>query len=144
MPARHVFISYSHQDKPFVERLEQRLQKEGIDIWRDEKDATAGRLERQINDAIFEKDALLLVFSQHSCGSDWVEWEASRAREVEKQEDRDVLCPIALDDAWKTATWRGPLQFQIQDYNILDFSDPGRFDGIVDRLIAGLRSYYGP
>ena len=104
MPARHVFISYSHQDKPFVERLEQRLQQEGIDTWRDEKDATAGRLERQINDAIFEKDALLLVFSQHSCGSDWVEWEASRAREVEKQEGRDVLCPIALDDAWKSAT----------------------------------------
>ena len=76
MPARHVFISYSHQDKPFVERLEQRIQQEGIDIWRDEKAATSGRLERQINDAIFQKDALLLVFSQHSCGSDWVEWEA--------------------------------------------------------------------
>ncbi len=144
MPTRHVFISYSHHDKPFVERLAQHLRQEGTDTWRDEKAAVAGRLERQINDAIFEKDALLLVFSQHSCGSDWVEWEASRAREVEKQEGRDVLCPIALDDAWKTTTWRGPLQFQIQDYNILDFSDPGRFDEIVDRLVAGLRSYYGP
>ena len=123
--------------------MEQRLQQEGIDTWRDEKDATAGRLERQINDAIFEKDALLLVFSQHSCGSDWVEWEASRAREVEKQEGRDVLCPIALDDAWKTVTWRGPLQFQIQDYNILDFSDTGRFDKMAGRLIAGLKRYYG-
>lgn len=144
MSARHVFISYAHQDKTFVERLEQRLKQEGIATWRDEKSSIAGRLERQIRDAIFEKDALLLVFSQHSCGSDWVEWEASRAREVEKQQGRDVLCPIALDDAWKTATWRRPLQFQIQDYNILNFSDSGRFDEMVNRLIAGLKSYYGP
>ena len=121
MPARHVFISYSHQDRPFVGRLEQRLQQEGIDTWRDEKAAVAGRLERQINDAIFEKDALLLVFSKHSCGSYWVEWEASRAREVEskrsvveKQEGHDVLCPIALDGTWNTATWRGRFSFRFR------------------------------
>lgn len=41
-------------------------------------------------------------------------------------------------------TWRGPLQFQIQDYNILDFSDPTRFSEMADRLILGLKSYYGP
>lgn len=144
MTARHVFLSYSHQDRLFVERLERRLRDEGIDTWRDEKATVAGRLERQIDYAIFEKDALLLVFSKHSCNSDWVEWEASRAREVERQQDRDVLCPIALDGAWKTATWRGPLKYQIQDYSILDFSDPNRFDEMVNRLIAGLRSYYGP
>ena len=42
---------------------------------------------------------------------------------MEKETQRDVLCPIALNDSWKTCDWEGPLRKQIQKYNILDFSE---------------------
>ena len=31
----HIFISYSHKDKKYVEKLEQKLLDEGFDVWID-------------------------------------------------------------------------------------------------------------
>lgn len=137
---RYVFISYSHHDAPFVEQLEQRFDKLGIRFWRDKHDLKAGRIETQIDRAIGVHSIVLLVLSKHSVASDWVEWEVSKARAVEKLHKRDVICPIALDDAWKTADWPGPLRRQIEDYHILDLSSPTEKD--FAKLIDGLNLFY--
>lgn len=58
---------------------------------------------------------------------------------------RDVLCPVALDNAWKTSNWPGPLRRQIQDYNVLDFSqwrDADTLKGQFQKLINGLQNFY--
>lgn len=122
-----VFISYTRKDEPFVEAIEKRLDEKGVRCWWDVHDMKAGRLERQIDRAIDLNPLVLLVLSERSVESDWVEWEASRARDLEKRlkregTPRDVLCPVALDDAWKNCDWPGYLRQQIEDYNILDFS----------------------
>ena len=60
------------------------------------------------------------MLSESSVDSDWVEHELEQARQKEKQEGRDVLCPVSLDNAWKAKTdvlWR-----QLKKKNILDFS----------------------
>ena len=44
------------------------------------------------------------------------------ARKLEIETERDVLCPVALDDAWKTCRWPARLREQIEEYLILDFS----------------------
>lgn len=155
MAAKHLFLSYSTDDKKFADKLQARLEAAGYEVFRDSKDGTAGPLDRQLEERIQQADALVLVFSENSVCSPWVEWEASvaQARERERRlKDRKlkrkkgplyVLCPIALDDSWKDADWRGPLKFQIQDYTILDFSKPRQFDSMFDRLHDGLQRWYG-
>ena len=122
-----VFLCYSQEDRPFVDALEKLLDEHGINCWRDVYDLKAGRVEAQIDRAIEQNPLVLLVLSERSVESDWVEWEASRARDLERSyrkagQERDVLCPIALDQAWKDCTWPQILRRQIADYHVLDFS----------------------
>jgi hypothetical protein len=48
---------------------------------------------------------VLLILSEHSLKSNWVEHEFRTARLLEKEMRRNVLCPVALDDSWKTDPW---------------------------------------
>ena len=85
------------------------------------------------------------MLSEESVESDWVEWEVRKARELEKKEKRDVLCPVALDDAWKTCSWPERLRVQIEEYNILDFSewqDEAAMEQQFEKLIDGLGMFY--
>ena len=87
----------------------------------------AGPLQKQVSRAIRLNDVVLLVLSEASIKSDWVENELDMARRKEKEENRDVLCPVALDESWKAkafdletddrALWR-----TLTHKNILDFS----------------------
>ena len=88
---------------------------------------------------------VLLILSENSINSDWVEHEAESARELEKELGRDVLCPVALDDSWKDCKWDKRLRRQIEKYNILDFSqwkDEEVFSRQFSRLVDGLDIYY--
>jgi uncharacterized protein YjbI with pentapeptide repeats len=140
-----LFISYTRADSPFVDCLEGYLNQKGIRFWRDVHDATAGRLEKQIDRAMRLNPTVLLVLSAEAVQSDWVEHEARLARELEKELGRDVLCPVALDDSWKTCRWPERLREQIMKYNILDFSawqDEAFFRRAFAKLIDGLDLFY--
>jgi hypothetical protein len=130
-----VFISYSHQDTEFVETLEKKLDQHGIRYWRDVHDLIAGRIESQIDRAMRLNPIVILVLSKHSVNSDWVEWEADKARALEKELGRDVLCPVALDDSWKNCKWPGPLRKQIEKYVVVHHKE-------LDKLIKGLGLHY--
>jgi uncharacterized protein YjbI with pentapeptide repeats len=140
-----LFISYSHADSPFVNEVEKYLNKKGIRFWRDVHNATAGRLERQVDRAIRLNPTVLLVLSSHSVRSDWVQHEARLARNLEVETERDVLCPVALDDSWKDCTWPARLREQIMEYNILNFSgwrNEDNFQRMFTRLLDGLDLFY--
>jgi hypothetical protein len=143
----NLFISYSHADKKFVEHLEDYLEDRRVLYWRDVHDAPAGPLEEIVIRAMRHNPAVLLILSHHSVESDWVEYEAKKARELEKESGRHVLCPVALDESWKTCNWEEKLRMQIQKYNILDFSDwqnDDNFEAKFNRLLEGLKLYYKP
>ena len=140
-----LFISYSHADVTFVERLEVHLNKKSIRFWRDIHDMKSGRMEKQIDRAIRQNPTVLLVLSENSLNSDWVEHEVRTARELEKETGRDVLCPVALDDSWKSSRWPKRVMEQIMEYNILDFStweDDSKFDRMFRKLMDGLELFY--
>jgi Uncharacterized low-complexity proteins len=140
-----LFISYSHADKEFVDRLGNHLTDKGIRYWRDIHDMKAGRMEKQIDRAIRQNPTVLLILSEHSLNSDWVEHEVRSARGLEKELERDVLCPVALDDSWTDSRWPKRILEQIREYNILDFSDwqdNGKFQGMFRKLIDGLELFY--
>lgn len=140
-----LFISYSHRDSPFVDTLDLALTRQGVRFWRDIHDATAGRLETQIDLAIRHNPIVLLVLSKNSLNSDWVQHEVRRARELEKELGRDVLCPIALDESWIASVWPQRIMEQIKEYNILDFSDWKKnaiFETKFAKLLSGLNLFY--
>jgi hypothetical protein len=140
-----LFISYSHTDSAFVDNMERHLNAKGIGFWRDVRHATAGRLERVVDRAMRHNPTVLLVLSEHSTKSDWVQHEVRLARKLEIETERDVLCPVALDDSWKTCRWPERLREQIEEYNILDFSewqDGTTFQRMFARLIDGLDLFY--
>lgn len=140
-----LFISYSRADGDFVDKVGNSLKHWGIRYWRDIHDMKAGRLEKQIDRAIRQNPTVLLVLSEQSLRSDWVEHEVRTARDLEKEIGRDVLCPVALDDSWKESKWDKLLMGQVMKYNILDFSawkDVVKFEGMFRKLIDGLELFY--
>jgi len=140
-----LFVSYSHADSPFADKLCDCLNDKGVRFWRDKLHATAGRLEKQIDRAMRLNPTVLLILSEHSLKSDWVEHEVRTTRGLEKEMGRDVLCPIALDDSWKSSRWPKRVMEQIMEYNILDFSaweDNVKFEGMFRKLIDGLELFY--
>ena len=142
-----VFISYSHENSTVVDKMYQHLWDNGANVWLDRHDLVAGPLEKQVFDAIRMQDVVLIVLSEASINSDWVKAEIKAGRERERKENRHILCPIALDDAWKEKTIDSVLWGQVAENNILDFSDwedDKSFTTVFDRLIRGLKFYYKP
>lgn len=118
LASRHIeyyscFISFSSKDKAFAERLYTDLQNNGVSCWFALEDMRIGdRIRDRIDESIRDRDKLLVVLSEHSVNSAWVEDEVEAALEKERisrehGEKQTVLFPIQLDDAVMdvTAGW---------------------------------------
>jgi len=139
-----LFISYSHANSLFVDKIGSRLAEKGIRYWRDVHETKPGRIEKEIDRAIRQHPKVLLILSQHSMQSDWVEHEVKEARKLEKETGRNVLCPVVLDDSWKSGRWPKPVTEQIMDSSVLDFSawrDNSRFEDMFHKMIDGLELF---
>jgi len=140
-----LFISYSHGDTAFIDKMDKMLTAKGVRFWRDIHDMMAGKIEKQVDRAIRQNPTVLLVLSKNSLQSDWVEHEVNEARKAEKELGRDVLCPVALDEGWKSSKWEERVMEQIMKYNILDFSkweDESAFEEKFAKLLSGLDLFY--
>ena len=144
MPYPGIFISYSHFDSNFANKLRGRLYGEGLSVWLDRHDMVAGDLEKQIGRALRSRDVVLLVLSCHSLRSDWVWLEIETALRKEEDENRDVLCPITLDGSWQEHQDDQVLMRRVKKKNILDFSKwkTKRFDAEFEKLLKGLKANY--
>ena len=91
------FISYSGKDDAFARRLHSRLEAEKLRVWFAPEDMRGGKKSKdQIDEAIRIYDRLLLVLSKESMKSNWVRHEIKRARQKERETEREVLFPISL------------------------------------------------
>jgi len=100
------FISYSHQDEGFSQRLQSRMRSANLRVWYAPEDMKGGKkLHEEIFRAIQIHDKLLLVLSENSMKSEWVTTEIRRARKVEREENRRKLFPIRLVDFEGIQKW---------------------------------------
>ena len=139
-----LFISYSQADSRFVDKVGISLTKKGIRFWRDIHDTKAKKMDRQIDHATCQNAMVVLVLSENSLNSDWVEREVQSTRGLEKELGREILYPVALDDSGLDS--RGPKRVveQLTEYNILDFAgwkDESKFEGILRKLIDDLEMF---
>ncbi|MEZ4714393.1 MAG: toll/interleukin-1 receptor domain-containing protein [Caldilineaceae bacterium] len=94
------FISHSIKDQSFVERLYNDLLGKGVRCWYAPKHMKTGDPLRQtIFDQIRLHEKLLLVLSEQSLASTWVEDEVERALDEEQRHSKQMLFPIRLDNA---------------------------------------------
>ena len=81
----HVFISYSHEDKNFAQKLKQQIEDAGFDNWIDAERLGAGAIwPEEIYGAIESAYALIVIKSPHSYPSVFVtgEWMYARGKDV--------------------------------------------------------------
>lgn len=94
------FISYSNRDEEFARQLHDDLQNNGVRCWFAPEDMKIGdKIRPTIDSSIRFYDKLLVILSQYSIPSDWVETEVEKAFAKERRRKQTVLFPIRLDDA---------------------------------------------
>jgi TIR domain-containing protein/pentapeptide repeat protein len=137
------FISYSNKDKEFAESLHSYLQAKGVRCWYAPEDLKTGdRFRQRIDEAIRIYDKLLVVLSENSIQSSWVEEEVEGAFEKERRENRLALFPIRLDDVvMKTEqAWASSLR---RTRHIADFTKWKDHDSYQDAFKRLLRDLQG-
>jgi len=90
-----IFISYSWEDKKIAQRLRDELKANRAELWIDYSKIQAGdSLPRRISDALDWCNILLLIWSEASRKSEWVELEWTSALTLKK-----IIIPCVLDEA---------------------------------------------
>lgn len=146
------FISYASKDDEFARRLYADLQAKGVRCWFAPENLKIGdRFRKSIHDAIRIHDKLLLVLSENSVKSDWVEKEVESAFEQEKKrteksgKDEMVLFPICLD---YTVTeidcgWPGDIRRTRHIGDFTKWKDYDQYTKSFDRLLKDLKASIG-
>ncbi len=139
-----VFISYSSKDQTFAERLYADLQSKGVRCWFAPEDLKIGdKIRPRIDESIRLYDKLLLVLSEHSVASNWVEHEVEMALAKEHKEKRTVLFPVRLDRAILEREYDGWPALVRHERHIGDFTrwkDHDSYQQAFDRLLRDLKA----
>lgn len=124
----HVFISYSRTDSEYVEKLVQKLQAEGFDIWYDGRTDYGDEWWEEIIKAIEGCAAFIVVMTPESGKSRWVKREVMRADRLDKRQ-----YALLLDsDVESSSLWAMFEHIQLVD--VRDKSlPPSRFYDILAR-----------
>lgn len=94
-PLKGLFISYTHSDKEFVQRLVSDLEKLQVPVWIDEKEHKLGdSLIERIQEGIDTMDYLAIVLSPESVSSKWVNKELDIAMNQEIEGKRVKVLPL--------------------------------------------------
>jgi hypothetical protein len=141
------FISYSSHDQAFAERLHADLRSRNLRVWFAPEDLKIGdRFQERIEESIRLYDKVMIILSDESVKSRWVEREINAAREREDREKRTVLFPIRIDDAVMEAPqpWAADIR---RTRHIGDFRRWKRHDSYqkaLARLLRDLRADVAP
>jgi hypothetical protein len=137
------FISHSSKDQEFAGRLLTDLRSRNVRCWYAPEDLKIGdKLRPSFDEAIRVHDKLMVLLSENSVTSPWVEKEVETAFEKERHEKRTVLFPIRLDDAvmetneaWAADIRRGR---HIGDFR--DWKNHDSYKKAFERLLRDLKA----
>jgi uncharacterized protein YjbI with pentapeptide repeats len=137
------FISYSSKNSDIAERLYADLQAKAVRCWFAPEDIKIGdKFRQRIDEAIRIHDKLLVILSEDSISSSWVEEEVESAIERERRENRLVLFPVHIDDTVMNSNqaWAASLRRMrhIGDFN--NWKDHDSYRKAFERLLRDLKS----
>ncbi len=136
------FISHSEKDIEFAEKLYTDLQNNGVRCWFASEDMKIGK---KTWDSIYHyirmRDKILLILSEDSITSDWVEEEVNAALSEENKRKKPIFLPLRVDDAVLDSdqAWA---EYINKTRNICDFSgwkDHDTYQQALDNLLKELK-----
>ena len=150
-----VFISYSHSDSVFADRLFNGLRSAGVRAWYDKQNILPGYdIYDEITRGIRQQDKILLCFSERALASGWVDAEIDRALQKEREVFRAVsggaprpsrgktIIPLDLSGRLLEGRWDSPKAPDMMSRGIADFrnwENQSTFNQAFERLLAALQ-----
>ena len=146
------FISYSHADESFAQRLHDQLQARGVRCWLDEHEILPGDdIRDEVDRGISLWDKVLLCCSESSLNSYWVNMEIDKAFKKEQELWNELgkktlaLIPLNLDDY--LFKWNSSRASVLTDRHAEDLvgweSDPSKLERALTRIERALCSDEG-
>lgn len=128
-----VFLSHCHEDKGFVERVADDLQRNGVDVWVDDAEIRLGdSLLGRISEGICSVDYVAVFLSKSSVKSVWVKKELEMAMNREIKGKRVVVLPVLVESCEIPAFLKGKLLADSRDER-----NPNRVTRLIlDRIRA--------
>jgi len=146
------FISYSHADSVFANRLYHALHAQGIRAWLDTKQMLPGDdIYEEVQKGIKIWDKVLLCASRSSLNSWWVDSEIDRIFQKERelfrarQKKVQALIPLMLDD-FMLSEWSSGKAQEVKTRIAADFrgwEDETKFEPMFEKLVRSLRADIG-
>jgi hypothetical protein len=131
------------KDKLFAKKLHADLQNKGVRCWFAPHDLPiSAKTWDAIDEAIRLRDKLLLILSEASIASEWVEDEVNKAYAEERSRKEVVLFPIRIDNT--VISTGEPWAVKLRDTrNIGDFRQwkkPAEYQKNLERLLRDLKA----
>jgi len=143
-----IFLSHSSYDKIFTAPLYDQLINKGVNVWYDEKKEEDGDIIREIiHKGISLYDKVILVCSEASLSSWWVEQEIEKIEEKERAywkqhgEKISLIIPISIDNEVYSSP--NAIASNLRKRLILDFREPDEYDNVIEQLILALNPKRG-
>jgi adenylate cyclase len=125
-PVSRIFVSYAREDVDTARQLADGLAETGHEVWWDNHLAGGSRFANEIDQALKDAEAVVVLWSDSSINSAWVLDEAAEGR------DSDRLVPIALGSA------KPPLGFRQFHTIDLGSSPDRRRSGAFEELLNAI------
>ena len=128
-----VFISYARDDAAKARAISREIERAGFDVWMDQRISSGSEFSREIEAALAEASAVLVIWSEKSIESPWVRDEAGEGR------DSGRLVPVMIDNC------RPPMGFrQFQATDLSQWSGRGKPPELEQLLVAIQAKCEGP
>ncbi len=130
LPKSSLFISHSTLDKPFAKKLISELSNDDlIKFWIDEQEIVAGDdIQKTITSALQKSDFLLIIISENSTKSSWVNFEISQFMSIANGKN---ILPIVIS---KNQNFPEPIDNLIKRLKYLDFTEENNWSKNIIEL----------
>jgi len=126
-----IFLSHSHADKSFVQRIVADLRHKGHVVWFDEAEIKIGdSLIENLREGIDNVDYVIAVISKSSIQSEWVKRELDVAMNIEIEQKEVFVLPILIDDVDLPGFLKGKL--------FADFRNNEFYDKELEKVLQKL------
>jgi TIR domain/Pentapeptide repeats (8 copies) len=141
--SRANLISYSSKDDEFARRLHANLQQANVRCWKASEDLKIGdRFRVRIEESIRRHDKLMVILTENSIASPWVEEEVEAALEKEHKHGKLLLFPIRLDDTVMETdqAWAASLRRTRHIGDFRNWKNHDAFQKAFERLLRDLKA----
>jgi len=137
------FVRYARKDERFARKIQGDLQARGIRAWLAPADEEMeARIRDAVEDAIKTHDSVLIVLSEHSVKSRWIDNEVTAILSQEHKRKQTVLFSVQIDDAFSEVKveWAKRLNEVRKVGDFRKWQDHEAYLESLHRLLYGSRS----